>query len=509
MRRAENLQSAAAPLNNYQFDFGLPGMPKPSGSLKDQKNQPLNSSSQPSPGWSTLPGGWGASQTKPDQAFDSFGEFTSGTAKPNLAAQSRPNVVGGISSTNDFLGRPNPLGAAGGGYYANSKPQVGNVGGLGGFLGQTTQGQSKGVDLSGKNWSQSPASKLVTAGIAGIVPSSKEDVFGDLLGGGLDLGRSSGPLKQQASTPSGTYGMSSLNSSLPGTHKEAVKQTQATKPASSGGSAFSYTSMFKSAPAPSRPTSTASQPAQKPQPKGGDPFADISFTKPANGSGSDPFASSGDPFMFSSKPQPRPTPQATGRAPSVDPFAAFMGSNSGGVDQFPSMFGSGKPSVSKVYEDPLEAMLSRSNAPAAKAAQAHDGWGDAFGSAAENNSFENEGVTTELEGIGSAPAGVTGSTAFQKGTAFYKEGQFPNAIKWLSWAVELLQKEKGSKATVIEVLTKRISCFKEIGEYKKAIADCTMVRVNCSHYFDNVEIWRPLNFVLHCRAWVSRPFQYL
>lgn len=37
----------------------------------------------------------------------------------------------------------------------------------------------------------------------------------------------------------------------------------------------------------------------------------------------------------------------------------------------------------------------------------------------------------------------------------------------------MLEKEKGSKGAIVEVLTKRMSCFKEIGEMKKAIADCT------------------------------------
>lgn len=114
-----------------------------------------------------------------------------------------------------------------------------------------------------------------------------------------------------------------------------------------------------------------------------------------------------------------------------------------------------------------------SSSSASKAAQAHDGWGDVFGAAAEVQSFENEAATTELEGVGGAPVGVTGNSALEKGTCFYKEGQFPNAIKWFSWAVEVLEKEKGSKGAIVEVLTKRMSCFKEIGEMKKAIADCT------------------------------------
>jgi len=153
----------------------------------------------------------------------------------------------------------------------------------------------------------------------------------------------------------------------------------------------------------------------------------------------------------SSAPPPAPA-AAAARVPTSDPFASSAGS-----DQFDSIFG-----------------VSSSRASATKTtAQVHDGWGDAFGAAAESHSFENETFTTELEGVGSAPAGVTGIAAFQKGSSFYKDGQFPNAIKWFSWSVELMDKEKGSTDTIIEVLTKRISCFKEIGEMKKAIADCS------------------------------------
>ena len=434
MKRAENLQQAAAPLNNYQFDFGLPGMSKPSGSLKDQqKAQSLNSTPQASAGWSASPGGWGSSQSASDGAFDFLGRSNAGGAtNPNVGAQPRPQMGGNVSSTYEFLGKPSPMGAGGGGGYYGSKPQVGNVEGMNSFLSQTGSQAKGAIDLSGKSWGQTTtASKLASAGIPGYKPSSKEDVFGDLLGGALG-GKSSAPLKQQqAAASAGAYGMSNLQAAMPEVTKPSVQETKPAKPAP-----FSYTAMFKS------PTPPAQKPAPKPQARGGDLFADISFSKPTNGA-------SADPFDFGIKKQttpPAPTPAA--RAPNSAPFAS-----SAGGDQFDSIFGT----------------------PAAKTAQAHDGWGDAFGAAAESHSFADESVTTELEGVGAAPLGVTGSSASQKGSTFYKEGQFPNAIKWFSWAVELLEKEHGSKDAIIEVLTKRISCYKEIGEMKKAIADCTKV----------------------------------
>ncbi|CAL5394490.1 unnamed protein product [Camellia sinensis] len=62
------------------------------------------------------------------------------------------------------------------------------------------------------------------------------------------------------------------------------------------------------------------------------------------------------------------------------------------------------------------------------------------------------GGTTELEGLPPPPAGVLAS--------------------WLSWAV-ILHEKAGNDAATMEVLSSRASCYKEIGEYKKAVADCT------------------------------------
>ncbi|CAK9876188.1 unnamed protein product [Sphagnum jensenii] len=399
MRRGENMQQAAAPLNNYQFDFELgPGLSKPrsSGSLRDQKKQPTSSSSHASAGWSASPG--------------------------------------------------------------------------------PSQPQSKGVDLTGRSWGQISTSKSAP-GITGRAPLSKEDAFGDLLGGAL--GRPSGPLNQQTSASSGLHGVGKLKSSLPEHHTETARQTPAAHAASSGRSSFAYTSMFNN-PTP------VGKPSPEPFSMGSqskvDPFADLSFSKPssapigASGPKVDPLASSGDPFVFASKMQTKTVPQSS-RAASSRP-AAFGRDASGGVDQFSPVFGSGRSSVSRAHEDPLESMLSRSQAPSTAKASTpvYDGWGDVFGGGgggANSNTFEDEGVTTELEGLGPPPMGVTGIAAYQKGNSFYKEGQFPNAIKWLSWALELLQKEGGNKDTVSDVITCRVSCYKEIGEYKKALADCT------------------------------------
>lgn len=84
------------------------------------------------------------------------------------------------------------------------------------------------------------------------------------------------------------------------------------------------------------------------------------------------------------------------------------------------------------------------------------------------------GTTTELEGLPPPPAGVTAASAKGKGLDNHKQGQYADAIKWLSWAVLLLEKA-GDASGTMEVLSCRASCYKEVGEYKKAVADCSKV----------------------------------
>ncbi|XP_024374280.1 uncharacterized protein [Physcomitrium patens] len=449
MKRGDHLQQAAAPLNNYQFDFGLPGMPKPSGSLKEQRAQSQSSTAQASAGWSASPGGW-SSGSGSDAAFNFLGGGSVGGGSVGGGPKRDGGGDGisqkgyGVSSAYDFFGQSSPAGrGGGGGYYGSARPQVGNVSGVSSFTNQTgSQGIKGGADVSGNGWGLSTASKLASAGIPGYKPSSKEDVFGDLLGGALG-GKSSAPLKQQqqqqnVAAGNGGSGMGRMGAAMPEVTMAPARETKgaAAKPAP-----FSYTAMFKS-PSSFKPKAAATPMAEV---RGGDPFADISFSKPEG------IAPSSDPFAFMGKQQSAPPRGAhSASVPRSDPFGS-----SGGGEQLDSLFGIG------------------SSSSASKAAQAHDGWGDVFGAAAEVQSFENEAATTELEGVGGAPVGVTGNSALEKGTCFYKEGQFPNAIKWFSWAVEVLEKEKGSKGAIVEVLTKRMSCFKEIGEMKKAIADCT------------------------------------
>ncbi|XP_027330617.1 cell wall protein RBR3 isoform X2 [Abrus precatorius] len=154
--------------------------------------------------------------------------------------------------------------------------------------------------------------------------------------------------------------------------------------------------------------------------------------------------------------------------------AAFPSGGSGGIDI--DFTGSATSNQTPVQQpsggDPMDMFFTSSSASAgAHPSSEMDDWGldSEFGGGGDVG-----GATTELEGLPPPPAGVSGSTAKGKGMDNYKQGQFADAIKWLSWAVILLEKVGDSVGTV-EVLSCRASCYKEVGEYKKAVADCTKV----------------------------------
>ncbi|XP_068333072.1 nucleoporin nup189-like [Pyrus communis] len=176
---------------------------------------------------------------------------------------------------------------------------------------------------------------------------------------------------------------------------------------------------------------------------------------------------------------PKPSTTNTTFASSAFPDSSFMGSDS---DSGFGDFGvSMKPTPAQsASNDPFGVLFTPSSGSAGGAATANngvgmqqssevDGWGTEFG-----GGHDDGGSTTELEGLPPPPAGVSASTAKNKGMDNYKQGQYPDAIKWLSWAVILLEKS-ADNAGVADVLSSRASCYKEVGEYKKAVADCTKV----------------------------------
>ncbi|ONI28199.1 hypothetical protein PRUPE_1G130400 [Prunus persica] len=207
------------------------------------------------------------------------------------------------------------------------------------------------------------------------------------------------------------------------------------------------------------------------------PSATINSSSKSNNKSSVP---SDDAFGdFQNAPKPSTTTATFASSGFTSNDNSFMGSNSGsgfgdfGISPNPNP-------VQSTSSDPFDTLFVPSSGSARGAATANNGvgvqqssdiddWGTEFG-----GGHDVGGSTTELEGLPPPPAGVSASVAKNKGMDNYKQGQYPDAIKWLSWAVVLLEKSADSSA-VAEVLSSRASCYKEVGEYKKAVADCTKV----------------------------------
>uniref|UniRef100_A0A0D9VTU6 Uncharacterized protein n=1 Tax=Leersia perrieri TaxID=77586 RepID=A0A0D9VTU6_9ORYZ len=338
-------------------------------------------------------------------------------------------------------------------------------------------------DIFGRSWSSAaPSSGL------GIPQANNPGLFSDLLGSALgssSRGQANAPLRSAApqtsskpanpnpSTNGSTFSMGGMASTLP--------KTTGASMASGGG--------FGVGGRPMKSAGMASTAAAQPMGQKKDPFGSI-----------DPFAA---------KPG---SMNAAKKADSVKPdqgFGAFQGVNSGGNAGFSAFqssdsgFGSFQssgttkptsftpppapapalaPAAATVNSgvDHLDSLFASTTA-APTAAGNGGGGGDMFGEMdgwvdveADFGTGDSGGTTTELEGLPPPPSGLTASAAKAKGMDNYKGGQYADAIKWLSWAVVLIEKT-GKDTDIVEVLSSRASSYKEVGEYKKAIADCSKV----------------------------------
>ncbi|KAJ8623246.1 hypothetical protein MRB53_031775 [Persea americana] len=414
--RSHNSQtsSSASSFNNYQFDFGLPssGSSSTARPLKDQK-QPLQN---------------------PTHSFFSSSSSSSWTPnKPSWTQQ--PSAAAAPPASRSAIS-------------SNATSMVG--------------------DIFGKSWNASAPTGPGTR--IGLSESKNPNLFGDLVGSALGQAKYGGNVPLKDAAPKSSYSMGGLKDSLPKVN-DPMK--------SSGGFAGNLNNNGKG---------------------GG-------FSVPAMNSGStmnsnkDPFASLGG---FGSKAsQPIGNSSASKNTAASDiPFGDFQAaqktgasnfspigsnsSNSSNSGVFPKMgdwgarnsqsFTPQNPPPQSKGVDPLD-MLFSSTAPSASAAGGSakqefsemDDWG--MDSEIGGN---DAGGMTELDGLPPPPAGVTASMAKNKGMDNQKQGQYADAIKWLSWAVTLLEKA-GDDAGSVEVLSCRASCYKEVGEYKKAVADCSKV----------------------------------
>lgn len=344
-------------------------------------------------------------------------------------------------------------------------------------------------DISGKSWGSTPPSgPTPSIGIVNKNPNLFGDLVSSALGQGSKTTSSNVPLKNASPTISykSSFSVGNMADSLPKTGNTPQPQSSA-----SWGSSGSFGVNANKSPNLGGPSMRGTGIGVGGVASGSgissnnnkDPFSSLAgfgskqsaslnsaAAKPQKvDSGDDGF---GDFQNASSKPSSTAFPSSGTAGIDVD-FTGFAASSNGTTPAQASPGGGGG--------DPMDMFFTSSSASAGGggggggASSGMDDWGldSEFG----GESHDVGGTTTELEGLPPPPAGVSGSSARGKGMDNYKQGQFADAIKWLSWAVILLEKA-GDNAATVEVLSCRASCYKEVGEYKKAVADCTKVCFN-------------------------------
>lgn len=348
-------------------------------------------------------------------------------------------------------------------------------------------------DIMGKSWASLAPSNTASSGNNIGIANKNPNLFGDLVGPALAQNKSNSNVPLKNVTPASnrsSYSMGGMADTLP-------KTGNSVKSSSSWGSSGAYNSS-NNVNVSNNKNPNLSGPSMLSSGGNGlggglktnkDPFGSlVDFgSKPAAGmnsaskvntnktnSGDDGF---GD-FQKASK--------SSESAFSSSAFTAnnnnLMGSSGGSYSKmgdfgFPTT--QNQPPVQSSGVNDFDVLFSSSSASAGDAAKGFDGLGSQQFSGIDDWDTEfgggnDMGGTTELEGLPPPPAGVTASVAKNKGMDNYKQGQYPDAIKWLSWAVILFGKAADSTGTD-EVLSSRASCYKEVGEYKKAVADCTKV----------------------------------
>jgi hypothetical protein len=232
--------------------------------------------------------------------------------------------------------------------------------------------------------------------------------------------------------------------------------------------------------------------------KASDPFSFISIEKTtANSQPPKSSSSASDPFesVFGKVSIPSSSSQSqSSDASKFDPFESVLGkasSTNPGVN--PS------PEVRKPSGEPDLGSLFSGSKKVDEPTNAEDDWGFEASFGGVDHSSPSP---TELSDLPPPPPGISAALAKDKGLGFYKQGQFSDAIQWLSWTEVLLQKSGGTQQHLIEVLTCRSSCLKEAGEYKKAVADCSKVK-DCYSERDliNIESFIYIHTYTHTGAW--------
>ncbi|KAK4265805.1 hypothetical protein QN277_026810 [Acacia crassicarpa] len=436
-------KGSAASLNNFNFDFDLGiGSDRPK-SLNDQKNHTTSNSYFTSS--STFP------STQPRPSWQPGKPSWTQQPSPSLAAQ--PALPGG------------PVSMVG--------------------------------DIFGKSWGSTQPS--ATKSSIGTI-NKDQNLFGDLVGSALGQSSKSSssnvPLKNATPISKASSTASNQSSFSMGNMADSLPKNRSTVQSNGSwgysGNTGSYSSGYNSNSTMSSNRSTN---------LGGPSLRSVNAGGGVAGSG---MSSNKDPFGslsgFGSKQSSslNSASKAKENDTGDDGFGHFQNASKPSSTTFPSssstanninLNGSASLSQKPVQtsgSDPLDMFFTSSSAASGSASVASEGFGGQPSSEVDDWGIDSEfgggghdvgGTTTELEGLPPPPAGVSGSAAKSKGLENYKQGQYADAIKWLSWATILLEKS-GDNAGTAEVLSCRASCFKEVGEYKKAVADCTKVLEN-------------------------------
>ncbi|KAL6503368.1 hypothetical protein OROGR_025291 [Orobanche gracilis] len=325
-------------------------------------------------------------------------------------------------------------------------------------------------DIFGKSWNSSAPSSSSASGI-GIVNSKNPNLFGDLLSSAIGQNKSSDnvPLKNSAPIASGTtFPMGDMSNSLPKTGNSGIN-------VGNFGGNYNKNSSHVGGNVNLGGNSTVNSNL-------GSSFVKNMTVSGVVGGGmgsiEDPFGSLLD---FGSKPSVCMNSTSKGSVENDFGSLSFEDSrnttsktNGSPLPSSPGDFGffnnssnsQSQPSKQSPDTNDFDALFSSPEGFTSNKVSEESDW------KINPNFVGGNDTVTELEGLPPPPAGISASVAKSKGMDNYKQGQFSDAIKWLSWAVILLEKAGDDDGTV-EVLSSRSSCYKEVGEYKKAVADCT------------------------------------
>ncbi|KAL0433969.1 UNVERIFIED_CONTAM: hypothetical protein Slati_2731200 [Sesamum latifolium] len=368
-----------------------------------------------------------------------------------------------------------------------------------GWAGSSSVPTSMVGDIFGKSWDSSPPSGSSASSI-GILNSNNPNLFADLLNSGTGQKKNSNNVTLKNAAPAGsqnTFSMRNVADSLPKTGYLGSGTWGSNAGNSSGN--VNLGGNYSKSPnlgGPSMKSMAGSGVGGGGIGSSKDPFGSlVDFgSKPPGGMNSaskesDKSGLGNNSFggfqSTASKARSSSLPSGGFWGSNNDPLGAASkpsGSSlsSGSVDDPLSHFGfpnnlsenQSQPSEQSSGVNDFDALFSSNSGGGTTSQQFSEG--DDWGMNSEFGGGNDSGGTTELEGLPPPPAGVSAPAAKNKGVDYYKQGQFADAIKWLSWAVILLEKS-GDNDGMLEVLTCRASCYKEVGEYKKAVTDCTKV----------------------------------